>query len=327
MNNDKHTSLFLVKAEPFISKYVNLQILSDLINIPARLLDIPNFSQKLVQLANTIHLENYAAQLDNAEGSSGTDNNDGATILSEVFYRIQDVSFSVFSPEFYNNKNIVLYYLPVATSVSLKEKYTTKKFKLPKTDSRGMKEISHIKTLRRDTLMENTTVPFRVALGIVCIIDKKKISVGFVEFAICFATSKTKNDRVQLIMESKECLDTIYRAIHIYIPDIVIYSLQIADHKVTLSQPPYTEMVFALRTINNDICDDKMHLIRSVIKLKEQCLNAYEVPEKEFTIKNHKRLSFKGTLNKEKSEKYRHIPLPLPLEPIPFSLENNYEDE
>ncbi|KAG1055466.1 hypothetical protein G6F43_002586 [Rhizopus delemar] len=193
-----------------------------------------------------------------------------------------------------------------------------------------------------DTTMENTTAPFKVDLRVICTINGDRYDVGFAEFAKNFTAPKAQKDRVKLTLEGKEALNTVFKVIGEHVPDIEFYTLQIAGLKghlisITLqSNGLYTAQNINNRIrfplTNNDIFDQTSHLIKAIIKFKEQCLKINDVLEKALTIKNQQRLSFETVLDKSAKKKYRSQPLPLsvirvPRYCTPLWLEEGYEDE
>ncbi|RCH84703.1 hypothetical protein CU097_004303 [Rhizopus azygosporus] len=193
-----------------------------------------------------------------------------------------------------------------------------------------------------DTTMENTAAPFKVDLRVICTINGNRYDVGFVEFAKNFTASKAQKDRVKLILEGKEALNTVFKVIGKYVPDIEFYTLQIAGLKGHListtlqSNGLYTAQNINNRIrfplTNNDIFDQTSHLMKAIIKFKEQCLKINDVLEKALAIKNQERLSFETVLDKSAKKKYRSQPLPLSVIKVPgyctpLWLEEGYEDE
>jgi hypothetical protein len=59
--------------------------------------------------------------------------------------------------------------------------------------------------------LANSNARFRVYLRVVTTVNSKKHDVGVSEFARVFKSDKAKNDRIKLILESKENLN-IYKA-------------------------------------------------------------------------------------------------------------------
>lgn len=133
--------------------------------------------------------------------------------------------------------------------------------------------------------MENTTAPFKVDLRVICTINGDRYDVGFAEFAKNFAASKAQKDRVKLILEGKEALNTVFKVIGKYIPDIEFYTLQIAGLKGHListtlqSNDLYTAQNINNRIrfppANNDIFDQTNHLMKAIIKFKVVMQNIY----------------------------------------------------
>ncbi|KAG1169069.1 hypothetical protein G6F70_008704 [Rhizopus microsporus] len=78
--------------------------------------------------------------------------------------------------------------------------------------------------------------------------------VGFVEFAKNFTASKAQKDRVKLILEGKETLNTVFKVIGKYVPDIEFYTLQIAGLKGHLiSTTLQSNGLYTVQNINNRI--------------------------------------------------------------------------
>lgn len=133
--------------------------------------------------------------------------------------------------------------------------------------------------------MENTAAPFKVDLRVICTINGNRYDVGFVEFAKNFTASKAQKDRVKLILEGKEALNTVFKVIGKYVPDIEFYTLQIAGLKGHListtlqSNGLYTAQNINNRIrfplTNNDIFDQTSHLMKAIIKFKVVMRNIY----------------------------------------------------
>ena len=88
----------------------------------------------------------------------------------------------------------------------------------------------------------------------ICTINGDRYDVGFVEFAKNFTASKAQKDRVKLILEGKETLNTVFKVIGKYVPDIEFYTLQIAGLKGHLiSTTLQSNGLYTVQNINNRI--------------------------------------------------------------------------
>ncbi|KAI9475591.1 MAG: hypothetical protein EXX96DRAFT_596077 [Benjaminiella poitrasii] len=193
------------------------------------------------------------------------------TILMEVFY--STCPLKKLRPFFFNNNEIV-YCSEQDFIIKVWGPILSEIFKQAKL------------TLRwGDITMENTTAPFKVDLRVICTINGDRYDAGFAEFAKNFTAPKAQKDRVKLILEGKEALNTVFKVIGKCVPDIEFYTLQIAGLKGHListtlqSNGLYTAQNIDNRIrfllTNNDIFDQTSHLMKAIIKFKVVTRNIY----------------------------------------------------
>lgn len=86
--------------------------------------------------------------------------------------------------------------------------------------------------------------------------------------------AKAQKDRVKLILEGKEALNTSFKIIGKYVPDIEVYVLQIAGLKGHLIAHNINDRI-RFPIANNDIYDQTALLFKSMMKFKVRMRNVH----------------------------------------------------